>query len=86
MNNGLLSISLLRRQSAFCSEHGIKHGSASRTMLNRQVPAPIPTGTMLNRLGSSCGPAELCLKRAEFLLRCLPLNKDIDGTLQLQMT
>ena len=34
---------------------------------------------MLNGLGSSCGLAEPCLKRVEFLLRYLPLNRDIDS-------
>ena len=48
-------------------------------MLNELALAPAPVRTMLNRLGSSCGLAELCSERAEFLLRCLLLNKDIDS-------
>ena len=47
-----------------------------RTMLNRLVLAPAPMGTMLNGLGSSCGPAELCLRRAESLLSGKHLNKN----------
>ena len=76
----LLWISILRRQAAFCSQHRSKLGSAMRTMFNRLVLAPAPMRTMLNRRGSSCGPADLCLKRVEFLLRYLPLNRDIDSS------
>ena len=62
------TVSNLLCQAAFCSQHRIKLGSAMRTKLNRLVLAPAPIRTMLNRLGSSCGPAELCFKRVELSL------------------